>query len=82
MYICILDKEGETVLHRNYKASAAPASVLPGYHKILEWVKRKAPTAASWGRGKTDGTGEMTIVKLAYRFSGSLPFNDFYKPND
>jgi len=76
MYICILDKEGETVLHRNYKASAAPASVLPGYHKILEWVKRKAPTAISCGRGEVYEIVEMTKDKLSHRCGRSLPLND------
>ena len=35
-----------------------------------------ARNARSWGGGKTDGTEEMTIAKLAYQFDGSLGLND------
>jgi hypothetical protein len=50
----------------------APCSVDRAYHEILGVVKRNAPTATSWGRGKTDGIEEMTIYKLLYHFDGSL----------
>ena len=59
-----------------YLWSPAPVSMDRGYHKIWEWVKRNAPAARSWGRGKADGIGEMTIDKLAYAFRRSLRFND------
>jgi len=59
-----------------YLWSPAPDSVPPGYHKIWGWVKRNAPSATSWGRGKTDGIEEKTIGKLSYEFRRSLPLND------
>ena len=48
-----------------YLWSPAPASVVSGYHKIWGVVKRKAPTATSWGRDKTDGIGEKIRSKLS-----------------
>jgi hypothetical protein len=46
------------------------------YHKIWGWVKRNAPTATSWGRGRIYGIAEMTICKVAYEFRRSLLSND------
>jgi len=59
-----------------YRSSPAPASVNRGYHKIRGSVKGIAPTAISWGLGKAEGIGEMTICKLADQFGRSLPSND------
>ena len=61
-------------------SSPAPGSVNRGYHEIVGTFKRNTPTPTSGGRGKTDWIEEMTIVKLAYRFSGSLPSNDERTP--
>ena len=56
--------------------SPAPALVNRGYHKVWEWVKRNAPTATSWGRGKIYVIAEKTICKVAYQFRRSLVNND------
>ncbi len=56
--------------------SSGPSSMGADYHKIRGSVKKGGPTAISWDRGKTDGTEQMTIVKLAYHFTGSLGNND------
>jgi hypothetical protein len=59
-----------------YIWSPGPHSVDRGYHKILGWVKRNAPTATSWGRGEAYGIVEITKGKLTYHICRSLPCND------
>jgi len=56
--------------------SPVPVSVPPGYHKMLEAVKRIAPTATSWGWGDADGIVEMTKGKLLYCPAGILHNRD------
>ena len=60
----------------DYISSSAPASVRLGYHKMLEAVKRIAPTATSWGRGRIYGIAEETICKAPHQFGRSLGNND------
>ena len=44
--------------------SPVPVSMPSGYHKMLEAVKRIAPTATSWDRGGVYGIAEETISPI------------------
>jgi hypothetical protein len=62
-----------------YLWSPAPASVLPGYHKILGAAKGWRTTPPSWGyTGGRRSVGKM-LPKLAYWGSRSLYTNDLFE---